>query len=309
MYHKHGRYWYVAGGKWYKLSTDYAEALNQYARHTASTGDGMPALIDRFLVEVAATKTARTQKEYRRLGDRLKGIFSEFTPRQVKPHHVAQVIDHEAKKHRTQAVRIKQLLSVIFSCGVRWGTVDTNPCREVDTRGIAPKPRDRYITDAEFDQVKAAANPSIACIMDFCYYTAQRISDVLKVRLSDITTEGVYFEQGKTGKKLMITMSPELGEVIERARKLHNKVRGMTLFHGRGGKQYGYFGISAMFRRSCKAAGVDNFHLHDIRAKALTDANSQGKDAQRLAGHKTRAMTDHYIKTREIETATPPKRR
>ena len=79
-----------------------------------------------------------------------------------------------------------------------------------------------------------------------------------------------------------------------------------TLFHGRGGKPYSYFGVSAMFRRACKNAGVEDFHLHDIRAKALTDAEHQGLDAQRLAGHKSRAMTEHYIKARETEKATPP---
>lgn len=307
MYLKHGRYWYVFGGKWHKLSTDYAEALNEYARHTASTGDGMPALIDRFLVDVATHRSPKTLKEYRRLGDKLKIIFAEFTPRQVKPHHIAKVIDHEAQKHKTQANRMRQLLSTIFAHAVRWGLADANPCRDV--KGISVKKRDRYITDAEFDQVKAAANPSIACIMDFCYYTAQRISDVLKVRLSDVTAEGVYFEQGKTGKKLLVTMTPALQEVVDKAKKLHNKVRGMTLFHGRGGRQYGYFGVSAMFRRACKTAGVADFHLHDIRAKALTDAKRQGLDAQRLAGHKSAAMTEHYIKARNIETAQPPKRR
>ncbi len=31
MYLHHGRYWYVVGGKWHKLSTDYAEALTEYS--------------------------------------------------------------------------------------------------------------------------------------------------------------------------------------------------------------------------------------------------------------------------------------
>lgn len=307
MYRRHGRFYYVVNGKWEPLSRDYAEALQQYAMHTSSTGDGMPALIDRFLLDVAKTKTVKTQKEYKRLGGVLKGIFAEFTPRQVRPHHIAKVIDHEAKRHPVQANRMRQLLSVIFAHAVRWGVTDANPCRDV--KGISVKKRDRYITDEEFQAVKDKANPSIACIMDFCYFTAQRISDVLKVRLSEVTAEGIYFEQGKTGKKLMVAMTPELQEVVDSAKKLHNKVRGLTLFHGRGGRPYGYFGVSAMFRRTCKAAGVENFHLHDIRAKSLTDAARQGLNAQRLAGHKSAQMTEHYVKARDIEVAQPPKRR
>lgn len=304
MYLKHGRYWYVEHGKWHALSKDYAEALTQYAHRTSATGGGMPAVINRFLIEVAPQKTARTKKEYERLGKLLKETFADFHPRQIKPHHIAQAIDDEAKTAPVQANRMRQLLSVIFAYAVRWGIVDANPCRDV--RGISVKKRDRYITDDEFAAVKAAASPSISCIMDFCYLTAQRISDVLKVKLSDISDDGVYFQQGKTGKKLRVRMTPELAEVIERAKKLHDKVRGLTLFHGRGGKPYGYFGVSAMFRRACKSAGVEDFHLHDIRAKALTDAEHQGLDAQRLAGHKSRAMTEHYVKARETEEAMPP---
>jgi len=304
MYLKHGRYWYVERGQWHKLSKDYAEALQQYANRTAASGSGMPALIDRFLIEVAPKKTAKTEKEYKRLGKLLKENFAEFQPRQIKPHHVAKAIDDEAKTAPVQANRLRQLLSVIFAHAVRWGVIDANPCRDV--RGISVKKRDRYITDDEFAAVKAAANPAISCIMDFCYLTAQRISDVLKVKLSEISDDGVYFQQGKTGKKLLVQMTPDLDEVIKQTKKLHNKVRGLTLFHGRGGKPYGYFGVSAMFRRACKSAGVKDFHLHDIRAKALTDAERQGLDAQRLAGHKNRTMTEHYIKARETEEATPP---
>ncbi len=305
MYLKHGRYWYVEKGQWHKLSQDYAEALQQYANRTDASGSGMPALIDRFLVEVAPKKAAKTEKEYKRLGALLKKAFTEFQPRQVKPHHVAKAIDDEAKMAPVQANRLRQLLSVIFAHAVRWGVVDANPCRDV--RGVSVQKRDRYISDDEFAAVKAKANPTICCVMDFCYLTAQRISDVLKVKRADISDNGVYFQQGKTGKKLMVLMTPELAEVIERAKKLHDKVRGLTLFHGRGGKQYTYFGMSAMFRRAVKKAMVEDFHLHDIRAKALTDAERQGLDAQRLAGHKNRAMTEHYIKAREVEEAMPPR--
>ena len=49
----------------------------------------------------------------------------------------------------------------------------------------------------------------------------------------------------------------------------------------------------------------ERFTAHDIRAKTLTDAAGLGQDAQKLAGHKSRAMTDRYIKTRTIEKVKP----
>lgn len=306
MYLKHGRYWLVRHNHWHKLARNYADALAQYAAHYGEPGSGMPALIDRFLRQVATQKSPSTEKEYKRLGEKLKIIFAEFQPTQVRPLHVAQLIDHEAKTAPVQANRLRGLLSNIFSHAVGWGMVESNPCRDV--RGISVRRRDRYITDEEFNAVKAKANDTIACLMDFLYYTAQRISDVIELPRAAVTAEGIFFTQRKTGKKLQVQLTPELVATVERAKALHIKVKGLTLFHRRGGKRYTYFGISAMFRRAVKSAGVTDFHLHDIRAKSLTDAHRQGLDAQLLAGHATRAMTDHYIKARQIEIAHPPKR-
>ncbi len=62
---------------------------------------------------------------------------------------------------------------------------------------------------------------------------------------------------------------------------------------------------SIIKQEEVKKAGICDIHFHDIRAKALTDAKRQGKDAQQLAGYATSAMTDRYVKSREIEVVEP----
>lgn len=300
LYLKHGRFYYVKAKKWEPLSKDYTEALMQYAQRESSQGSGMVALLDRFTVEIASQKTPKTFREYRRMAEILKPIFAEFSPQQVKPHHIAKVIDHEAIKAPTQANRLRQYLSAVFSHAVRTGYVDSNPCRDV--KGISVPKRDRYITDREFSAAKEKAPEAIQRIMETCYYTGQRISDVLKIRRSDITKDGIFFEQGKTGKKLKVGLNPELRKIVKQCGEVY-------LFESRRIKPYSYFGVSSMFRRACKAAKVENFHIHDIRAKALTDAHRQGQDAQKLAGHKSRGMTDQYVKARLVEAVRPPGRR
>ena len=146
--------------------------------------------------------------------------------------------------------------------------------------------------------------------MDFAYLTAQRIGDILNVKITDLKDDGIYFVPQKTKnsskKKLLIKWTTELKEVVKRIRSQNNKVNSIYLFYGRGGKQYGYFGISSMFRRSVKKADVKDFHFHDIRAKALTDNERLGnQNTQLLAGHATRQMTDHYVKQRYVEEVTP----
>ncbi|MBF0584524.1 MAG: tyrosine-type recombinase/integrase [Magnetococcales bacterium] len=173
-----------------------------------------------------------------------------------------------------------------------------------------PVGRDRYITDEEFSSVKSQCNEAVKNIMDFAYLTAQRIGDILNVKLTDLGDDGILIVPEKTKnstkKKLLIKWTPELKEIVDRIRKQDSKINSIYLFYGRGGKPYTYFGISSMFRRSVLKAGVKDFHFHDIRAKALTDNERMGnQNTQLLAGHSTRQMTDHYVKQRFVEEVTP----
>ena len=72
---------------------------------------------------------------------------------------------------------------------MRWGVVDSNPCRGVARN--TEKGRDRYITDAEFGAVKQIAGDFIATVMDLAYLTALRKGDILSLRLEQITAEGI----------------------------------------------------------------------------------------------------------------------
>ena len=90
--------------------------------------------------------------------------------------------------------------------------------------------------------------------MDMLYLTGQRIGDVLKIKHSDITSEGIFFQQQKTGTKLMVAMSPDLERTIKAAKELHYCVRGITLFHTHKGSRLpiGQLGRFGKEQRSCK---------------------------------------------------------
>ncbi|MBF0421725.1 MAG: tyrosine-type recombinase/integrase [Magnetococcales bacterium] len=63
--------------------------------------------------------------------------------------------------------------------------------------------------------------------------------------------------------------------------------------------------MQGMFRTAKLKAGVEDFHFHDIRAKALNDAKRLGIDPQKLAGHASMQTTEHYIKRRTLEKVAP----
>jgi len=94
----------------------------------------------------------------------------------------------------------------IFSMAIRWGIVERNPCKEV--KRLTEKKRERYITDNELQRIRVLASDKLRCMIDIAYLTALRIGDVLKIRLSDITDEGIVVKQGKTGKKQIFELTP-----------------------------------------------------------------------------------------------------
>ncbi|WP_236213961.1 tyrosine-type recombinase/integrase [Metapseudomonas otitidis] len=306
MYHKHGAYYLVRKGKWMRLGDDYQGALLAYARATSQAAlGGMAELIDRAMAHHVKVKrlAANTVSQYEAAAERLKDIFAEFEPRQVMPKHIAAV-KVDLAKTPNMCNRILSVARIVFSYALEWGEVDSNPC--VGVRRHHEARRDRYITDAEFSAILAACSPYVRNILEMAYLTGQRISDVISIRLADISPEGVAFVQQKTGAKLVVAMTPDLEEVIARAKALPRKVRTLTLFCARAGRPVSYHSIKQAFALAREKAGVPDVTIHDIRAKSLTDADAEGKNAQALGGHSDPRMTARYLRGRLPKIAQAP---
>lgn len=305
MYHQHGAYWLVRKGKWQRLDADFQAALLAYARLTIGpTLGGMPLLIDKVLDHKRKTLKPNTIKQYEAAAERAKDMLAEFEPRQVLPKHIA-AIKMALADTPNMCNRILSFLREVFAHALEWQEVDSNPC--VGIKRHPEKKRDRYITDKELQAILSHCSDYMGVIFETCFMTGQRIGDVLKIRLADISDEGIAFAQQKTGARLIVAMTPDLRSVIDRARALPRKVRGLTLFCTRaGGKAVSYETAKEAFAKARAAAGVEDVTIHDLRAKSLTDTKRQGNDAQILAGHTDAKMTARYIRAREIDVAQPP---
>jgi len=306
MYQKHGAYYLVRKGKWERLGTDLQDALMLYAKRIAAgTQGGMPDLIDRALKHHCTHKklSPNTVAQYEVAAERLRTIFAEFEPHQVMPKHVAAV-KMELAGTPNMCNRILSFLRIVFGYALEWQEVDSNPCIGI-TRHAEGR-RDRYITDAEFAALLNAASPYIRCILEMCYLTGQRIGDVISIRLADISDEGVSFIQEKTGAKLIVAMTPDMRDVIDRAKALPRKVRTLTLFCSRTGKPVSYETVKEAFQALREKTGIRDVKIHDIRAKSLTDADREGKNAQTLGGHTDARMTARYLRGRLPKIAQAP---
>lgn len=304
MYLKHGAYYLVRRGKWERLDSDYQGALLAYAKLMGGSGQGgMPELIDEALDSMRGRLAENTVKQYEAAAERLKKNLAEFEPRQVLPRHVAALKLHMSDTPN-MANRVISFLRMVFAYALEQQIVDSNPCTGIKRHN--EKKRDRYITDDEFAAICGASSPYIRSILEMCYLSGQRIGDVLAIELTDITDQGIAFDQQKTGAKLIVGMTPDLQDLVARAMALPRKTRGTTLFCTRSGKPVSYDTMKQAFREACKKAGVTGATIHDLRAKSLTDTDKQGNDAQKLGGHTDARMTKRYLRLREIDVAQPP---
>ncbi|MBU2774302.1 tyrosine-type recombinase/integrase [Acidithiobacillus ferrooxidans] len=305
VYQKHGAYWYVKNGKWTRLAPDLPNALLRYAVLAVPKDSGMASLIETAHIEIVRNVKPNTASQYDQCRRVLKEILADFNPEQVRGSDVAQIKAAYADRPN-MGNRILSYLRLVFSYAVERGVVDTNPCIGIKRHTEAK--RRRYLSDDEFQAIYNAGSDSLKPIMMMAFLTGQRIGDILKIRLADISAEGVYFEQEKTGGRVLVAMSQDLDRAIKAARSLPRPVRTLYLFSvKRGGRPYNYHTVKDMWNAAVEKSGVKDAHLHDLRAKSLTDAKKQGLDPVALAGHADARMTARYIRQHDTVVAVPPK--
>ena len=213
----------------------------------------------------------------------------------IAPMHVREYMDIRGQAAKVRANREKASLSHIFNRAREWGyTSLQNPCQGV--KGFKETGRSRYITDVEFDQVKAHAHFTVIDAMDLALLTGQRPADVLKLKRTDIRDGALWIVQNKTGQRLGVEVTGELAVVISKIAERPRKAISAWLIQNENGQPLTQFALRSRFDKARTLAKVD-FQFRDIRAKAATDTGDLAH-FQTLLGHKNREMTEHYVKAR-----------
>lgn len=311
---RHGSYWYqppeskavriAAVGDERTLYTYLANAQPAVGP-LVTMGD----CLDRYMREVVPTMRERTQHDYQRHIEKLKAVFGAELPQNIKPKDIGRYLDvPKGKIHRNKLVGI---LSAVFNKAIgRWYVegVTANPCSGVERN--PSRQRDRYITDAEYELVYAAMPPRVQIGMDLALLTGQRQGDLLNLQWKDVSNDGVYFQQGKTGKKLLVEISPALHAVLARAKHMLPQLPRQYVIRSRKGLQYRAEGFRAIWQRRIRKLHQSGklpvrFTFHDIRAKTVSDSESL-EAAMERAGHTSMAMT-RGVYDRGIRKVTPLK--
>lgn len=289
------------------LGDNYTIAASRVAELLAGDGEdagSVSAALSRYVARELPKRANKTREEQLRQAERLRGVFGRMRLGAVQPQHVARYLaEHPAP---VAANREIALLSAVYTKAVVQGYCDRNPCN-----GVPRNPeqrRERYLTRSELAALRNAADKQWACIIELALLTAARRGDLMRVRWTDVSDEGLYLRQGKTGHRQLFTWSPALKALIARIKKLNNrKVASVTFFAKRSGAPMTETGWNSAWRRLVARSGVTDVHFHDIRGTVLTDArNRYGLDyAQALAGHERRDTTEGYTQSRMTHRVAP----
>jgi integrase len=237
----------------------------------------------------------KTKEDYLGAWGQLNKTFGKHSPRDIKSNHVRKYMD--IRTARTRANRERILLKNILRYGIEYNWLDSpNPCDVV--KPFKETPRDRYVTDEEYQRQYERVSEVLQVFMELCYICGARGQDIRILKLSDIQEEGVLVVQQKTGKQQLKMWNPRLRAAVDRALEIR-KARlekcgheSMFLIVTKTGGPYSSDGLKANWQKS-KYEGMD-WTFHDLKAKAISDFKG---DKQEFSGHKSRLQMEKYNRT------------
>ena len=234
----------------------------------------------------------RSKSDYMRVLDYVKDKLGHLSAERMQRKDVIR-----AQESNKDAVRfanyIVQVLRVMFEHAIDQGWRDDNPAKGVRLiKSTKPKrlpwPDDRITAF----RTCAPLGTRHRLIFELLLGTGQRISDVLRMKWSDLEDNGINVRQGKTGVSLWIPLTSDLRAAVGATEKA-----GETICAQPNGRPTSYDGAWGMIMTVRKQIDAEAYDLHALRhttAHELAALGCTDELIMAVTGHSSRAMVAHY---------------
>ncbi len=246
------------------------------AKHTRPKATTISDLLDSFLVYGMMDLAPSTQRCYRTYIDNyLRSVFGEMNPGDVERVHIAQYLE-KRKKGNAGASANKEIacLASAFQYGLRNALCFHDPTKGIRRNKV--KPKDRYVRDDEFLAYFDNAPEHVQDLMAGIYLMELRPGEARTLRKSQITPQGVRFEESKTGKIKLIQwdQSGRLQFFLTRSTSRHPS--SPFVFTNSRGEKWTQWAMHSVLRRMRADVGGATWTWHDLRAKGESDHQDGG---------------------------------
>lgn len=270
-------------------------------RHEDRAAPSVSQLANRYLAEHAIRKTARTLKDEQSMLKKLVlPALGKIKVHDVRHDDIDQLHREISQTRPIRANRIAQMLSKMFSLGIRWGYRIDNP-----VKGWSRNPearRTRYLTGDELQRLNRvlATHPNRACsnVIRLLLLTGARRGEVLTATWDQFDLDvGVWVKPAgyvKQRKEHRVRLS---GAALRLLRDMRSeRTTSRYLFPG-GVSDRPLQEVKGFWAGVCRKAELNDCRIHDLRhtyASILASAGLSLPVIGALLGHTQPNTTARY---------------
>lgn len=240
------------------------------AKVTTPRGATMKELFEAFQTFGMRDLSPATQGDYRGYIKRtLLPVFGDMPPDEITQVHVAKLLERRKRQgHAPIGNKEVACLASVFQYGIRNGMAQADPTKGVKRNRV--KPKDRYVTDAEHETNMAKAPEWMQDYVWSCYLGAFRPGEAEGLLKTQLTPQGIRFQEPKGGKVKIIAWSEKLRFHVMRA--CSRSPNSPYVFTNSRGEPLTKSGRHSALRRLRAKVGGERWTFHDMRAKAESDS-------------------------------------
>ena len=211
--------------------------------------------------------------------------------------------------------RYPQVLSRVLSMAYENGILDGNPMSRVK-RLREPEPRERYLNQYADGEEKrlmkslAVYGEHVVALAELDLEVGMRLGELLNARWADVdeVNKCISITQTKNDKPRLVPLTGRGREILKRLRQ-DAPDEELIFDQRRTGRKRRQ--LMVCFKQAVKAAGLKDFHFHDLRhtfATRLRAANVHEYDIADLLGHSTTPNDTRNTKVTRGYAHSVPKR-